>query len=110
MSKKESEKPYSLRYVGSMVADVHRTLLKGGIFLYPEDKKSPKGKLRLLYECNPLSFLIEKAGGKSTDGKISILEIQPKEFHQRVPIYVGSSSEIDLYLKLVDEEKQMLKN
>jgi len=95
MSKKESKKPYSLRYVGSMIADVHRTLLKGGIFMYPADIKSPKGKLRLLYECNPMSFICEKAGGKATTGSSRILEIQPESIHQRVPIYLGSPEDID---------------
>lgn len=93
--KKEAKKPYSLRYVGSMVADVHRTLLKGGIFMYPADIKSPKGKLRLLYECNPMSFIVEKAGGKATTGKERILEIKPESIHQRVPVYLGSSDDID---------------
>jgi len=89
-----------------MVADVHRTLLKGGIFMYPEDKKSVNGKLRLLYECNPMSFIIEKAGGKSTNGKISILEVEPKNIHQRIPIYIGSEEDINDYLKFVEENKE----
>src|ERR1700744_5541337 len=78
---KEESRPYSLRYIGSMVADLHRTLIKGGIFIYPGDKKSPKGKLRLQYECNPLSFIIEAAGGLSTNGETRILDIQPAELH-----------------------------
>lgn len=98
-SKKETKKPYSLRYVGSMVADVHRTLIKGGIFMYPADIKSPDGKLRLLYECNPMSFIVEKAGGKSTTGSERILDIIPKKIHQRVPIYLGSPEDIDELLK-----------
>lgn len=88
-------KVYSQRYVGSMVADVHRTLLYGGIFMYPADKKSPNGKLRLLYECNPMAFLMEQAGGKATTGRERILDLQPTSIHQRVPIFLGSLDDID---------------
>ena len=94
-SKKELGKPHSLRYVGSMVADVHRTLLVGGVFMYPADKTNKSGKLRLLYECNPMSFLMEKAGGKATTGTQRILDIVPSNIHQRVPIYLGSATNID---------------
>lgn len=87
---KENPKPYSLRYIGSMVADLHRNLIKGGIFIYPATKDAPKGKLRLLYECNPMSFIVEQAGGRATDGRKRILELQPKELHQRTPIIIGS--------------------
>ena len=82
--------PYTQRYIGSMVADVHRNLLKGGIFMYPETTDKPKGKLRLLYECNPFAFIVEVAGGKATNGKERILDVQPTELHQRTPFYVGS--------------------
>ncbi|CAN5151847.1 class 1 fructose-bisphosphatase [soil metagenome] len=82
--------PYTQRYIGSMVADVHRNLVKGGIFMYPGTTSKPSGKLRLLYECNPFAFIVEKAGGKATDGKRRILEIQPKELHERTPFFVGS--------------------
>lgn len=82
--------PYTQRYVGSMVADVHRNLIKGGIFMYPAITDKPKGKLRLLYECNPFAFIVEKAGGKATNGKQRILDIQPTELHQRTPFFVGS--------------------
>lgn len=82
--------PYTQRYIGSMVADVHRNLIKGGIFMYPGTTDKPKGKLRLLYECNPFAFIIEKAGGKATDGKQRILDIQPTEVHQRTPLFIGS--------------------
>jgi len=85
------KKPYSLRYIGSMVADVHRTLLYGGIFMYPADSKSPHGKLRYLYEVAPLSFIIEKAGGAATTGRQRCLDIQPQEIHLRVPVFMGSS-------------------
>lgn len=80
----------NFRYIGSMVADVHRTLFKGGIFMYPATSFAPEGKLRLLYECNPLSFIIEQAGGKASNGQERILEIEAKELHQRSPIFMGS--------------------
>ena len=82
--------PYTQRYIGSMVADVHRNLIKGGIFMYPGTTDKPKGKLRLLYECNPFAFIVEKAGGKATNGKIRILDVQPTELHQRTPFFIGS--------------------
>lgn len=88
----EDKKPYTARYIGSLVADVHRNILKGGIYMYPGTSKKPKGKLRLLYECNPLAFIVEQAGGKATNGKINILDIEPTELHQRVPFYAGSSN------------------
>jgi fructose-1,6-bisphosphatase I len=92
----EKKKAYSLRYIGSMVADVHRTLLYGGVFLYPADVKSHKGKLRLLYEANPMSFVIEQAGGKATDGQGKrLLEIIPEDLHQRTPLVVGSPENVD---------------
>jgi fructose-1,6-bisphosphatase I len=87
---KEDGGPYTQRYIGSMVADVHRNLIKGGIFMYPGTIDKPTGKLRLLYECNPFAFIVEVAGGKATDGKQSILDIQPSELHQRTPFFVGS--------------------
>lgn len=90
----KSEKPYSLRYIGSMVADVHRTLLYGGIFMYPADTKSPKGKLRYLYEVAPLSYIIEQAGGKSTNGFKSCLEITPVSLHDKIPVFLGGDHEI----------------
>ncbi|UCF20794.1 MAG: class 1 fructose-bisphosphatase [Gemmatimonadota bacterium] len=83
---------FSLRYIGSLVADFHRTLLYGGIFMYPADAKSPKGKLRLLYEACPLAMVIEAAGGASSDGAGSILNVEPVELHQRTPLYLGSKS------------------
>lgn len=81
---------YSARYIGSLVADFHRNLLKGGIYLYPNTQKSPLGKLRLLYECNALAFIVEQAGGKASDGRTRILEIEPTALHQRCPLYIGS--------------------
>ena len=89
------ENQYSGRYIGSLVADFHRNLLKGGIYIYPATKKNPNGKLRLLYECNALAFIAEQAGGKAMDGMQRILEIQPSSMHQRVPFYVGSKNMVD---------------
>ena len=86
---------YSARYIGSLVGDFHRNLLRGGIFTYPGDRKSPNGKLRLLYEAAPMAFIMEQAGGKAIDGKQRILDIQPTELHQRTPLYIGSASEVD---------------
>src|SRR5690606_10591359 len=85
---------YTARYIGSLVADVHRNILKGGLYMYPVTTKKPNGKLRLLYECNPLAYIVEQAGGKATDGKNNILDIEPTELHQRVPFYAGSKNMI----------------
>jgi fructose-1,6-bisphosphatase I len=93
-----SEGPsFSLRYIGSMVADVHRTLLYGGIFIYPQDSSSPNGKLRLLYECAPLSFLVVCAGGHATTGTQPVLDVVPTELHQRIPIALGSLLDVQRY-------------
>lgn len=81
---------FTARYIGSLVADFHRNMLKGGIYIYPANAHNPKGKLRLMYECNALAFIAEQAGGRATDGKNRILDIQPKSLHQRTPFYVGS--------------------
>ena len=89
---KPTNRPYSARYIGSMVADFHRNMIKGGIFIYPETTKAPKGKLRLLYECNPMAFLMEQAGGIASTGKHRIMEIEPEELHQRVPTIMGSKN------------------
>ena len=98
---KDNGGPYTQRYIGSMVSDVHRNLIKGGIFLYPATVSKPGGKLRLLYECNPFAFITEVAGGKATDGRQRILDIQPTELHQRSPFFVGSRlmmEELESYL------------
>jgi fructose-1,6-bisphosphatase I len=95
---------YSSRYIGSLVADFHRTLLQGGIFLYPPTKTHPGGKLRLLCEANPIAFLAEQAGGLATDGRRRILDIQPTELHQRTPLVVGSREEVELLMKMIAEE------
>lgn len=92
---KESGRPYSHRYIGSMVADLHRTLIKGGLFMYPADKKNPNGKLRLIYECNPMSYIIEMAGGIGTTGTQSVLDVVPTELHMRVPIFIGSKKMVE---------------
>lgn len=94
--------PYTQRYIGSMVSDVHRNLIRGGIFMYPGTKDKPKGKLRLMYECNPFAFIAEVAGGKATNGDIRILDVQPTELHQRTPFFVGSVTmmeELESYLE-----------
>jgi len=98
-------KPYGARYIGSMVADVHRTLKYGGIFMYPATKDAPKGKLRLLYECNPMSFLMEQAGGLASNGAIPILDIHPTAIHERSPIFLGSKDDVDDVLKLIAKHK-----
>ncbi len=94
-STKSAEAGYSLRYIGSLVADFHRTLLKGGVFLYPPTQKTPNGKLRLLYEANPLALLAEQAGGKATDGKKRILDKKPTALHERTSLIIGSGEEVD---------------
>lgn len=93
---KPTGRPYSSRYIGSMVADIHRNLITGGIFIYPGTAEAPKGKLRILYECNPMAFVVEQAGGRATDGARRILDIEPKELHERTPIFIGSE---DMVLK-----------
>lgn len=102
-----TKRPYSSRYIGSLVSDFHRNLLKGGIFMYPETESAPKGKLRLLYECNPIAFLAEQAGGVATNGEQRIMEIQPTSLHQRTPFYVGSKNmvkKVEGYLDKYDKK------
>ena len=101
----ESGRPYSSRYVGSLVADFHRNLLYGGIFLYPADNKNKNGKLRLMYEANPLSFIIEQAGGSGSDGARRILDITPDNLHQRTPLFIGSEDDVKMLEKFMAEEK-----
>ncbi len=93
---KETGRPYSGRYIGSMVADIHRTLLYGGIFLYPADARYPHGKLRLMYEANPMSFIMEQAGGAATDGSRRILDVVPESLHQKTPLFIGSEEDVAL--------------
>jgi fructose-1,6-bisphosphatase I len=91
----EEDRPYTSRYIGSLVSDFHRNMIKGGIYFYPSTSKSPNGKLRLLYECNPMAFLAERAGGKASDGFNRILDIKPTELHQRVPFFCGNKVMVD---------------
>jgi len=99
----EDNRPYTSRYIGSLVSDFHRNLIRGGIFMYPNTSKNPKGKLRLLYECNPISFICEQAGGIAIDGEENILDIQPEALHQRVPFYCGSE-------KMINQLQTFIKN
>ena len=89
------ERPYTSRYIGSLVSDFHRNMIKGGIYFYPSTSKNPDGKLRLLYECNPMAFLAERAGGKASNGFNRILDIKPSELHQRVPFFCGNKDMVD---------------
>ncbi len=100
----KTRRPYKHRYVGSLVADAHRTLLKGGIFAYPPDTNNTNGKLRLLYEANPFAMILEAAGGKATDGQKPILDIAPTEIHQRVPLILGSVEDVDTYASFMRGE------
>jgi fructose-1,6-bisphosphatase I len=97
--------PYSSRYIGSMVADIHRNILYGGIFIYPADRRNPNGKLRLMYECNPMAYIVEQAGGRAIDGSKRIMEIVPTDLHQRVPIYIGSKEAIDKVEQYLKEDE-----
>lgn len=98
-----TKRPYSARYIGSLVSDFHRNLIKGGIYLYPPTAKTPNGKLRLLYECNPLAFMVEQAGGKASDGHQRIMDIKPTSLHQRTPFIVGSTH-------MVEKVEQLLRD
>ena len=91
----EGDRPYTSRYIGSLVSDFHRNMIKGGIYLYPTSSKNPNGKLRLLYECNPMAFLAEQANGKASNAFKRIMDIVPTELHQRVPFVCGSSTMVD---------------
>jgi len=100
-----TNRPYSSRYIGSMVADIHRNLLYGGIFMYPSDSRNPNGKLRLMYECNPMAFILEQAGGRASNGKQRMLDIQPESLHQRIPIFIGSEDDVKMVEKFMAEEE-----
>lgn len=91
----EGDRPYTSRYIGSLVSDIHRNMIKGGIYIYPTSSKAPNGKLRLLYECNPMAFIVEQAGGKASDGFNRIMEIQATELHQRVPFFCGCTNMVE---------------
>jgi len=101
-------KALNVRYVGSLVADFHRNLLGGGVFAYPANAKSPRGKLRLLYEASPLAFIVEQAGGLATDGHQRVVDIQPTELHQRTPLYIGSRKDVELASQLLVRKQQDL--
>ncbi len=105
-TKTKAAGPYAARYIGSLVSDFHRTLLMGGVFLYPPTEKQPKGKLRLLYECNPMAFLAEQAGGLASDGQQRILEKTPHSLHERTPFYVGSRDEVATVLSFVSGQRR----
>ena len=100
--------PLTVRYVGSLVADFHRNLLGGGVFCYPPSKKSPTGKLRLLYEANPLAFICEQAGGAAIDGKVRVLDVQPTDLHQRVPLFIGSRNDVDLAMRILANHSELV--
>ena len=103
---KESGRPYTARYIGSLVADFHRNLLKGGIYMYPATRKHPNGKLRLLYEANPMAFIVEQAGGMAVDQQgRRILDIKPTELHQRVPLFIGSRNMVEQVMHFIEEEE-----
>ncbi|CAM4295456.1 class 1 fructose-bisphosphatase [Vibrio agarivorans] len=99
----EDGRPYTSRYIGSLVSDFHRNLLHGGIYMYPSTQSHPNGKLRLLYECNPMAFLVEQAGGTASDGQQRIMDIDPKELHERVPFFCGSKSMVDKVEEFISE-------
>jgi fructose-1,6-bisphosphatase I len=107
---KASQRPYTSRYIGSMVADLHRNLIKGGIFIYPNTAAAPKGKLRLVYECNPLSFVIEQAGGRATNGVSRILDLEVNELHQRSPIFIGSENMVLLAEQFISQAREYCPN
>ena len=104
----DTERPYTGRYIGSMVADIHRNLLYGGIYMYPADSRNPNGKLRLMYECNPMAFIVEAAGGRASNGKQRLLEIKPETLHQRTPIFIGSEYDVKKVEEFIAKEEQIL--
>lgn len=102
----EGDRPYTSRYIGSLVSDFHRNMIKGGIYMYPKSSKNSDGKLRLLYECNPMAFLAEQANGKASDGFNRIMDIQPLELHQRVPFFCGSRNMVEKAEEFMDKAKK----
>lgn len=100
---KTTNRPYNTRYVGSLVADVHRNIIRGGIFIYPGTLKNPKGKLRLLYECIPMAFIVEQAGGKASDGYHRIMDLEPYDLHQRSPLFIGSPEMVDKAIEFMHD-------
>lgn len=106
----KDDRPYTSRYIGSLVSDCHRNMIRGGIYMYPSTYKAPKGKLRLLYECNPIAFITEQAGGKATNGYKRVMELEPTELHQRTPFYCGSATMVDKVMEFVAEAEKDGKN
>jgi fructose-1,6-bisphosphatase I len=102
----QDDRPYTSRYIGSLVSDLHRNMIKGGIYMYPKSSKASKGKLRLLYECNPMAFIVEQAGGKASDGYQRIMDIQPKELHERVPFFCGSKKMVEKAEEFMDKYRE----
>ena len=101
----EENRPYSSRYIGSLASDIHRNMIKGGIYLYPTSSKAPEGKLRLLYECNPMAFIVEQSGGKASDGFSRIMEIVPTALHERAPFFCGSYNMVEKLEELMHKAK-----
>jgi fructose-1,6-bisphosphatase I len=104
---KSLDQGFGSRYIGSLVADIHRTLLQGGLFMYPQDRLKPEGKLRLLYEAGPMAMIVEQAGGRATDGRRRILDIEPKALHECTPLYIGSPGFVDLVDRFVGEGSEI---
>jgi fructose-1,6-bisphosphatase I len=103
----DGSEPFSTRYIGSLVADFHRTLLYGGIFMYPADNKNDRGKLRLLYEAAPLGLLAEQAGGRASDGDVNVLDLQPRSLHDRTPLYIGSKEFVEEAERFLAADKKI---
>jgi fructose-1,6-bisphosphatase I len=97
-----TKRPYSLRYAGALVADLHRSLVEGGLYFYPADSDHKNGKLRFLYECAPLAFVVEQAGGRASTGEQRILDLQADSIHQRVPLVIGSADDVKLYERFLE--------
>ena len=106
VSHMKREGGFGSRYIGSLVADIHRTLLQGGLFMYPGDRKNPEGKLRLLYEAAPMAFIVEQAGGRASDGRTRLLDLQPRALHQRVPVYLGSAGFVEMAENFLGEDAE----
>jgi fructose-1,6-bisphosphatase I len=102
----EGDRPYTSRYIGSLVSDIHRNMIKGGIYIYPKSSKVANGKLRLLYECNPMAFIVEQAGGKASDGFRRIMDIEPTELHERVPFFCGSKKMVEKAEEFMNKYKE----
>lgn len=102
---KATHRPYSARYIGSLIADFHRNLLKGGVFLYPSTEKAPSGKLRLMYEANPMAFIVEQAGGIASTGNGRIMDVKPEQLHQRVPMYIGSKNMVNRVVAMLNNKE-----